>query len=309
MAGTLQYTNFSLNRSDSLRQLEDQIQILWQQADTRLVPLHQNKNLIDDSGNAIFASQSELHELGIKHNHGTLLGIESELAYFAVHCNDEGAQGWTRHFQGAEFTDLRVVGAALSGREASILACARGLVHWQQSNRFCSQCGGINKLISAGHTLQCAECSTQNFPRTDPAVIMLVEHTDSSGNKKCLLGRSPAWARECYSTLAGFVEVGETLEAAVIREVYEEAGVVVTDPIYVASQPWPFPQSIMLGFSAMAQTTEIVLDRNELAEAHWFTVDEVAGFGEWTETTDGPKLPRRDSIARLLIDRWVSANA
>lgn len=308
MTGTLQYTNFSLNRSDNLRQQPDRIQALWQQPDTRLVPLYQNKNLLDDKANAIVASQAELQKFGISHEQGTLLGLEAELAYFAVHCNDEEAQLWCQHFPHAEFTDLRIAGAVLNSKDASILACARGLVHWQQKNSFCSQCGGNNELISAGHTMQCSVCSSQNFPRTDPAVIMLVEHTDSRGNKKCLLGRSPAWAKECYSTLAGFVEVGETLEAAVVREVYEEAGILVTNPTYVVSQPWPFPQSIMLGFSANAQTTEISLDCNELAEAHWFTVDEVAGFGEWAETTDGPKLPRVDSIARLLIDRWVAEN-
>jgi len=154
--------------------------------------------------------------------------------------------------------------------------------------------------------MQCQQCEKQVFPRTDPAVIMLVERVTANGERYCLLGRNPAWPDGVFSTLAGFVETGESLEEAVAREVFEEAGIVVSNARYLASQPWPFPQSIMLGFVATADTCEITIDENELAEARWFTDQEIATFGSWGDDSPGPKLPRPDSIARYLIESWRS---
>lgn len=154
-----------------------------------------------------------------------------------------------------------------------------------------------------------ASCEKQLFPRTDPAVIMLVERHTESGERVCLLGRSAAWPKEVYSTLAGFVETGESLEEAVAREVLEEASITVTDVRYMASQPWPFPQSIMLGFIATATSDVIDIDPAELAEAHWFSDKQIADFGNWGDESTGPKLPRPDSIARYLIDSWIKSGS
>lgn len=156
----------------------------------------------------------------------------------------------------------------------------------------------------------CKACSNEIFPRIDPAVIMLVEQNNPvDGIPRCLLGRHDKLPKRMYSTLAGFVDPVENLEQAVIREVYEEAGLRVINPTYVASQPWPFPASMMFGFRARTDDREIVIDNNELEHAAWFSADEVRSFGEF----DGPKteiaLPPKDSIARGLIDTWLAENS
>jgi NAD+ diphosphatase len=137
---------------------------------------------------------------------------------------------------------------------------------------------------------------------------MLVTYTPAENAPAlCLLGKSPNWPDGVFSTLAGFVEPGETLEMAVRREVKEETSIITQDVRYVASQPWPFPRSIMLGFEAIATSTEISCDPDELEDAQWFTREQIKTFGSWGDQTDGYKLPRRDSIARHLIERWLKA--
>ena len=152
--------------------------------------------------------------------------------------------------------DLRSAGASLPAFDAGLFAYARGLAHWQRQNRFCSACGAALAFEAGGHRARCTnpQCGIAHFPRTDPAVIMIV-----SDGARCLLGRGPKWPERRYSTLAGFVEPGETLEDAVRREVFEEAGVRVGECDYHSSQPWPFPASIMLGFTAHAEDAKITL--------------------------------------------------
>ena len=306
MERELQYTRVKLDRADRLRRSESEIQKYWLDAKCRLVPLHNNKNLFDVSFTAIFPNLKELAAHQFAAADKSFLGLDDDLAYFSIRCTDAEAASLCAIYPEAGFHDLRSAGATLDPDDASILAYARGLSHWQSINLYCGRCGGMNSSESAGHVMQCQECQAQVFPRTDPAVIMLVEHTDAKGNSRCLLGRSPAWPEGCYSTLAGFVETGESLESAVIREVFEESGIVVENPVYIASQPWPFPQSIMLGYVATAVSSSIVLDRQELANADWFSVDELSRFGEWADEGQGLKLPRKDSIARFLIDSWVA---
>ncbi len=194
------------------------------------------------------------------------------------------------------FDDLRRVGSLLPAAQAAILAHARGLMHWRTRHRFCGVCGAACLPQSAGHVLACTGCAAHHFPRTDPAVIMLVTHGD-----RVLLGQ-PARFRDwrVFTTLAGFVEPGESLEEAVAREVYEEAGVRVGQVRYRSSQPWPFPASIMLGFTAEAQGDAIAIDSDELVEAHWFTRAQL-------RAPDGFVLPPDMSIARRLIDDWLAS--
>jgi len=302
----LQYTRVKLDRADSLRRSKEDIENLWLKPGCRVVPLHNNKSLFDAAFNCVFLSKPDiaLHQLEIKHR--SFLGLDDEIPYFSINCTDADASKLCAHYSDTRFYDLRTVGATLDPDVASILAYAQGLGHWQSVTQYCARCGGRNAPVLAGHAMQCKNCQSQVFPRTDPAVIMLVEYRDSLGNSLCLLGRSPTWPDGCYSTLAGFVETGESLEAAVIREVFEESGVVVENPVYVASQPWPFPQSIMLGFVASAVSSELVLDPQELANAGWFSADDLSGFGEWADDDEGFKLPRKDSIARYLIDGWIA---
>ncbi len=196
------------------------------------------------------------------------------------------------------FVDLRAVGPVLAPGEASVLAHARGLMHWRTRQRFCGACGAACAPRSAGHTMQCPGCGAQHFPRTDPAVIMLVTHRG-----RALLGHSQRFPlARMYSTLAGFVEPGETLEEAVAREVAEESGIEVGCVHYHSSQPWPFPSSIMLGFYAEALTERITIDPTELTDARWFTREEIAD----PEGHDF-RLPRADSIARRLIEDWMAS--
>ncbi len=197
-----------------------------------------------------------------------------------------------------QFTDLRTVAGLLPGNDASILAHARGLMHWRTKHRFCGVCGTACRPKSAGHAMVCPACNASHFPRTDPAVIMLVHRGD-----RALLGHSRRFPNSTmYSTLAGFVEPGETLEEAVAREVFEEAGVRVANVQYHSSQPWPFPASIMLGFYAEGLTEEITIDPEEIADARWFSRDDMRRHRDL-----GFQLPRADSIARRLIEDWLAA--
>ena len=200
--------------------------------------------------------------------------------------------------EAATFTDLRAVAGALPGGDASILAHARGLMHWRGQHGFCGVCGGTCESRSAGHVMRCTACGTSHFPRTDPAVIMLVHRGDNA-----LLGHSHRFPNTAmYSTLAGFVEPGESLEEAVAREVHEESGVRVGRVYYHSSQPWPFPASIMLGFYAEALSEEVTIDPNELQDARWFSRAQIRD-----PQAHGFALPRLDSIARRLIEDWMAA--
>jgi len=207
-----------------------------------------------------------------------------------------------------EFSDLRKVAVILDNQSASLLALARGLCFWHRSHCFCGRCGSVNKSEPAGHARLCTNpaCKHQTFPRTDPAVIMIVRKQFADGIERCLLGRQAEWPEGVYSSLAGFVDPGETLEAAVAREVQEESGILVTNVQYIASQPWPFPSSIMLGFIADASSDDIQVDKNEIDDARWFSRAEIQSFGEWGDDAPGFKVPRVDSIASYLIAHWVS---
>ena len=182
-------------------------------------------------------------------------------------------------------------------RPAALLAYARGLVHWNQTHRFCGACGSPTASARAGHMRRCenAECGRMHFPRTDPAVIMLVIDGD-----RCLLARRRIWQVGRRSTVAGFVEPGETLEDAVRREVKEEVGITVGRAEYQGSQPWPFPASLMMGYRAWAEDTDITVDGDEISEADWYRREDlVTGLADGTLT-----LPPVDSISRWLIDCW-----
>jgi NAD+ diphosphatase len=202
--------------------------------------------------------------------------------------------------EATELRELRPLAPLLQADAASLMAYARALVLWRARHRFCGVCGAPNLRARAGHVMRCsrAGCGTETFPRLDPAIIVLV--ADPSG-ERALLGRQAAWPQGRYSTIAGFVEPGESLEDAVIREVDEETGVQVGDVQYIASQPWPFPSSLMLGFRAVARTEAISLRDGELEDARWFTRADIAA--------GHPALPPTGSISARLIDGWYSQAA
>lgn len=201
---------------------------------------------------------------------------------------------------GSRFVELRSVGAWLPAKEAGWLAYARGLAYWHSRHRFCGACGGRTVSVQGGHIRRCQLCDAQHFPRSDPAVIVLVTHRSLEHGERCLLGRSTRFPAGLYSTLAGFVEPGESLEETVRREIFEEAGVEVTAVQYRSSQPWPFPASLMLGFRARTRSDALRIDPDELVDAAWFT------RAQLIDPENRPvKLPNRDSIARHLIEEWL----
>jgi NAD+ diphosphatase len=199
----------------------------------------------------------------------------------------------------ARFVELRATMTRLSARDAELVATAKAVLGWHASHGFCSACGVRSEPAMGGWQRDCPACGTHHFPRTDPVVIMLITHGDS-----VLLGRSPGWPPGMYSLLAGFVEPGETVEAAVRREVGEEAGVPVGAVSYLATQPWPFPMSLMIGCRGTALSADIVLDRNELEDALWVSRERMMGVLEGGD----PQLnaPRRGAIAGFLLRNWVA---
>ncbi|MEV2274104.1 NAD(+) diphosphatase [Nocardiopsis sp. NPDC049922] len=222
-----------------------------------------------------------------------LLGVQDGTAYFAVRSRQDLAATST-----AAPASLREVGALLDDHDTGLLTRAVALANWNASHGFCPRCGSPTTMAAAGHVRVCQEEGTEQFPRTDPAVIMLV-HRERDGREEALLGNNPKWGPQRFSVLAGFVDAGESLEQAVVREVAEEAGIVVADPRYLSSQPWPFPRSLMVGYTARA-VGETQRTDDEIAETRWFTRERLFSAVDSGEVT----LPGHASIARTLIEHW-----
>ncbi|MEM6608148.1 MAG: NAD(+) diphosphatase [Pseudomonadota bacterium] len=195
--------------------------------------------------------------------------------------------------------ELRSIMTTIDPRAAELLATAKALTGWHATHRFCAVCGQPSEMAEAGWQRRCDACGARHFPRTDPVVIVLVTH----GND-LLLGRSPGWPEGMYSLLAGFVEPGETLEAAAAREVFEESGVRLANVRYAACQPWPFPASLMMGMVAEAKTREITLDPVELEDAVWLSREEV--MATLTGSHPSVRAARRGAIARSMIEEWLA---
>ena len=225
-----------------------------------------------------------------------LLGTDGERAYFAVRSKSDLAANPV-----AEPASLRDVGAILNDHDTGLFTRAIALANWNASHGFCPRCGARTRIEKAGHVRVCEAEGTEQFPRMDPAVIMLV-HRERDGQEEALLGNNPNWDARRFSVLAGFVDAGESLEQAVVREVAEEAGVVVEQPRYVSSQPWPFPRSLMMGYTARAVGETEATD-DEIAETRWFTRSELAEAVYAAEVV----LPGRVSIARTLVEHWYGA--
>lgn len=238
-----------------------------------------------------------------------LLGVRDATPYVAVEVSAARADAVLGQAgAGAAWSELRPAALALPATDAALVAYARAMVWWHSRHGFCGVCGTPTLVEEAGHVRACPNCGARHFPRTDPAVIVLVTHSAEGAaarDEVCLLGNQPGWPTAMYSTLAGFVEPGESLEDTVRREMYEEAGVRVADVRYQSSQPWPFPQSLMLGFTARAQDRTVRVDGMELRDARWFTRAELD-----TALADGSVwIPPPLSISRQLIEGWRGAGA
>jgi NAD+ diphosphatase len=225
-----------------------------------------------------------------------LLGVDD--AGVAVFAADPGPEHAAALAPGGALRGLRDVAAVASQSDAGLLAHATALLNWHRGHRFCASCGAATVMAEAGHVRRCPRCGAQHHPRTDPVVITLVH----DGDERILLGRNPVWPPGRFSCMAGFVEPGESLEEAVVREIGEESGVAVADVRYVSSQPWPFPASLMLGFEAAYAGGEAHPHDHELADVRW------AGRADLERAVagDGPlDLPPPLAIARRLIEGWL----
>jgi NAD+ diphosphatase len=220
------------------------------------------------------------------------LGTHDGTAYFAA--LEDGPDSGDEH--APRYLGLREIGASLGDLEAGIAVHAVSLANWHATHRHCPRCGAATTTENAGHTRRCPVDDSEHYPRTDPAVIMLV--VDDAD--RLLLGRQTSWPEGRFSTLAGFVEPGESLEAAVRREVYEEVGIEVGAVTYLGSQPWPFPSSLMLGFTARAGTTDIHRHDGEIAEARWYTREDMLADIGARRLRVSPSI----SISRRLIEHW-----
>ena len=292
------YAGEYLDRLAHLRDDVTGLEAALQDATTVFVPLWQARSLISSyEGGARAAFVESNAELlnRIDPEDLIFLGRFRERTCFAISVQDPLQLPQPAH---AEFEDIRRIGELLDRDEAGLLAYARAMVLWRERHRFCGRCGTRTSSIRGGHVLKCSNpaCATENFPRLDPAIIVLV-----SDGERALLGRQPSWPAGNYSTLAGYVEPGESLEDAVRREVREEAGIETGRIEYHSSQPWPFPSSLMLGFMAQATSTQIVLHDAELEDARWFTRADIA--------SGAVALPSSQSISLRLIESWYDSEA
>jgi NAD+ diphosphatase len=287
------FAGSNIDRADHIRANPGAIEHLMT-AKARLLSLNGLDPVLDEDGGLAWTSlteadaDAELLFLGIADDRGHFAQVPDMLP--------KAALGMGRAWQamtGLSDTDLATYGGA------------RSLAGWHVRHRFCSCCGSPTQVNKGGWQRDCVSenCAMQHFPRVDPVTIMLVEHEDN-----ILLGRQPQFPPKNYSALAGFVEPGETLEEAVARETFEEAGVVAHDVSYVVSQPWPFPSSLMIGCHAFASSPDIVVDKTELDDARWFSRAEVADAIEASDRGEGGEAfqcPPRFAVANVLMRWWL----
>jgi NAD+ diphosphatase len=285
-----------IDRAAHLRADDEWLARAWANPSSRVIVVDDGRALVDEH-DALVASTAADLPAGERYFLGVAApsDVDDAVGVFAVAASLPDPPP-----SGMRAGNLREVGANLSDADAGVFAHAAALEQWHARHVRCPLCGAATVVALAGHVRRCVNDGSEHYPRTDPAVIMLVTDADD----RCLLGRQPSWPAGRMSTLAGYVEAGETLEHAVVREVFEEVGIGVGEVRYVASQPWPFPSSLMLAFTAKATTTELTIDGDEIAEARWFSREELR-----TASTGGSlRLPMSASVAFYLIDGWFGGD-
>jgi len=306
------YSSYGIDRV-SARRRDDQWLTARLEADTtRFIPVWDQKNLFTTKGDGlepVFLPACDARDLVPGAESLTLLGVADDSAYFALGLpasaqppfGPAGSPPDGMAARGGRFRDLRQVAPLLGERDGALLAYARAMTYWHGRHRFCGNCGSPTRSVEGGMLRVCtnAQCGQHHFPRTDPAIIVLV-----TCGEHCLLGRQPSWPAGMHSTIAGFVEPGESLEDTLIREVREETGVEVKEMAYHSSQPWPFPSSLMLGFTAVAADRSLRVDQDELEAAGWFTREDLL-----SRLKAGTlRLPSPVSVAYRLIEGWFDAS-
>lgn len=284
-----------VDRSGERRKDRDWLEQAISSRDSRFVPVWGEKCLVGgDPPTAVLLARPDVRPWIESGSELVFLGLFRGQPAFAFEVDGHAPAPFTHR---GEYHDLRYLGTVLPPDEANLVAHARALILWHRTQLFCGTCGSRADADVGGNSRLCGspDCGKVLFPRVDPAVIVLVSRED-----QCLLGRQASWPEGRYSTIAGFVEPGESLEDAVRREVFEETNVRVGAVRYHSSQPWPFPSSLMLGFTASADSTAITLNDGELEDAAWFTRDDIL--------SGTPRLPFGISIARRLIDDWLAVS-
>lgn len=292
------YSGGVLDRASELRGDDAWIAATLGDPGTRFVPVRHGCNLLRGRSAVCFPAAQAGNLLDDSRLEPIFLGIDEQGPLFAIDVSHVEERELAVHVHGCSFEELYGVATQLMRREASLLSHAAWLVRWRRLHRYCGACGHATEAREAGHVRLCTNsaCGLLAFPRIDPAVIMITEYDD-----RCLLARQKDWPGRMHSCLAGFVEPGESAEEAVVREIREESGLETIDVRFHATQPWPYPCSLMLGFFAVANNDTLTLDTNELAEARWFS------RADLNAPDLDIDLPRSDSIARGLIDTWIAS--
>ena len=301
------YASSAINRHGHYRNNKNLLNNIIIEKNTKFIPFYNGKNLftkINKNITPVIFNKIELDDFFPNGMGDTIfLGVANTLNYIGVNLSppNQKFEYWLKEHN-IIIDDLRKYGPVLDDVEASFLALSNGMFFWHNTHKFCGSCGFQNFSKEGGFVMKCSndKCGKSHFPRTDPAIITLISFQD-----KVLLGRSPRFPDSMYSTLAGFVEPGESLEQALEREVFEEVGIKVKNIKYFNSQPWPFPASLMLGFFAEAVNDQMTIDYDEIEDAHWFSINELKSL-EHPSISGGFKLPRVDSIARRLVDTWIN---
>lgn len=297
------FSSGPLDRKSELRRDAGWIEQRLRDPQSRFVPVWRTRSLIKGR-QGVFLDGIQAAGLLTHADPVVFLGEWQDRAWFALELSTQVPENFGDVLRTGEFKDLRFSSMGLPREEAAVLAYSRALLYWHRRHRFCGRCGAPTTVCEAGHARDCnnKECAKRHFPRTDPSIIVLVT-AQHEGRPHCLMGRQASWPPNVYSTLAGFVEPGESLEDAVVREVYEESCVRVDAVHYHSSQPWPFPAALMLGFHADAEHQPACADGEELEDTRWFSYDEMQTALKEKKLFVPPPV----SIAYRLVEAWFDA--